>query len=344
MKIGRKRRCSTPDSLIWRLDLLVSVGMAGGLSVCIGLGVLSSSTWIAILATGGGLLTIVGIALYVVVRPFFVALEDKLRGRGAHKFDVFISYRHRQHSEIVDRIHNSLTARGLSVWLDKNGGVQPGSWGLLLPLLRGLRYSRSVIFLVPQQGQAIDAYVKPNIIKEKIKQLCVQPIELAIAFWHRACYDVELLKRPSESWQQWESRVALETQVPMFFTVTIDAGNIIGSDLERVVSTIPAARTQHLTILLRPEQVGEDIAKPLKQSLRVASRVEREIPISENGVRKFRVLFGVIVAVIALLGLSMVLSEIVTKIKEALAWPFVQLSNLAQKAKSVLARGKISRS
>jgi hypothetical protein len=91
--------------------------------------------------------------------------RERLRGRGEHTFDVFISYRHREHGSVVEVVRSALEAQGLRIWLDKKGGVQPASWGLLLPLLRGLRHSRSVVFLVADDNESMNQ--RPSIQRDR---------------------------------------------------------------------------------------------------------------------------------------------------------------------------------
>lgn len=298
--------------------------------------------WTAALATIAVTLALLaGLAYgYLHVRIAVSMIEDRLRGRGEHEFDVFISYRHREHREIVDVVHRTLESQGLRVWVDKRGGVPRSSWGLLLPLLRGLRYSRSVVFLVPMHAPAGGRAKGP--LTDRMKELCVRPLEFAVAAWHRRFYGVELLKRPSESWQYWERRVALETKIAIFWSVTIDGGRIVPGDLDRVASSIrmeslapsgdpDATMTRHAALAVRSDHLEEDIGAAVGRGLQEVARPGREIPMEKQQARRFVgtvALIAVMVVVVAVIG---AVSEALDAIKRVLLWPFVQLWTLVSR-------------
>src|SRR5438067_1096602 len=116
MKIPR--RASRPeDSLLWRLDLLASACAVAILVVGSVLVVFLSLAW-AVFSSGATIVILTAFAYsYLHFRIVMSLLEDRLRGRGSYKFDVFISYRHREHSKIAERVHAALEDRGLQVWL-----------------------------------------------------------------------------------------------------------------------------------------------------------------------------------------------------------------------------------
>lgn len=351
------------DSLLWRLDALAGAGATVMAAVAIWLGVVL--VWTAALATIAITVALIaGLAYgYLHVRIAVSMLEDRLRGRGEHEFDVFISYRHREHREIVDVVHRALESQGLRVWVDKRGGVPRSSWGLLLPLLRGLRYSRSVVFLVPIH--APDSGRAQGPLSDRMKELCVQPLEFAVAAWHRRFYGVELLKRPSESWQYWERRVALETKIAIFWSVTIDGGRIVPGDLDRVASSIrmksldpsgdPDAAllpvgsptyptmTKHAALAARSDHLEEDIGAAVGRGLQEVARPGREIPIEKQQARDFVgtvaliAMTAVVVVVIGAVGAAL------DAIKRVLLWPFVQLWTLVSRVWTRLSvRGRVT--
>ena len=335
------RRRLPQDSVLWRLDALAAAVTMVLIALTIWLAIVL--TWIAALVTGAVVVALIaGLAYgYLYFRMAVSMLEDRLRGRGQHRFDVFISYRHREHREIVDAVHGTLQRQGLRVWTDKHGGVPRSSWGLLLPLLRGLRYSRSVVFLVPTDAQVSVLGREP--LTDRLKRLCVQPLESAVAGWHREFYGVKLVKHPSESWQQWERRIALETRIPLFWSVTVDRGRIVPGDLERVSASIQMdsldrSMTRHAALAVRPGHLDEDIGAAVGRGLHDVRRPGREIPMAKREARRFVGAFALIVLAICVLGIFALLSAALDAVKRVLAWPFRQSWVLISRAWAWLSR------
>ena len=115
MKYMIEARRPLRESLIWRLDLLICTASIAAFFACVVLYVLMSATWIKVTGAAGSVLAIFFIAFYCYyVHGLITILEDKLRGRGAYRFDVFISYRILQHREIAGEVAESLEAHSLT--------------------------------------------------------------------------------------------------------------------------------------------------------------------------------------------------------------------------------------
>lgn len=333
------------DSLLWQADAAAATSMATGLAFAIAiLAFVSVSLYWILVAAGTVVSLAVGLTFYVSsLRGHLESFENRLRGRRDYKYDVFVSYRIREHEALIDGIVESLESRGLRVWSSRADPEQPWTPNLLLGLFRGLRESRAVVFLVPRgqvgetdSGQkgagsselpgCLGLLTLPYTVKQWLVRWwrsVVGPRERIISWWHRRIYLIDLQKRDSETWQQWERRVAEATKIPKFLRVSVGSGSVELGDESR-----DADPSRQIAFALHRDRFDEEALDSIEMQVASLDKVTREIPVDDRGAALFVSLFGTLLLILFIAGVVLIVVGALEGIKSAIRWPFDKVREL----------------
>lgn len=229
---------------------------------------------------------------------------------------VFISYKNREHQQYVTSISKMLVDDGFPLWLDKQKDVPTRRIdGLDTSLRLGLGSADVLLFFVPRQEYPPTGWLRIiDIVDSIILAFSTKhgnnPMHLfleAQISWQSLAYGIDTRKKQTESWQEWEHRVAESFGIPVVSIKILDANEsatVVGNDV----------------LLLRAQYLTEDFALQVKPQLISRSEEKRGIEARNRLIAWLRRYKPYLILLGGLLFCYLMIAMVLESVKDAITW------------------------